>query len=140
MNFRITLTYLQRIIISLLFLINLSCKIQAEEVEPEAYQDFTKALQNPLDVRVLELSEQKLKTIPKEIGQLQNLQELNLWNNQLTTLPKEIEQMQNLRSLGLSNNQLTVLPKEIGQLQNLKVLFLNNNQNYTVNQNPIFTH
>ncbi|MCR8641016.1 hypothetical protein BEN44_20975, partial [Leptospira interrogans serovar Ricardi] len=96
MNFRITLTYLQRIIISLLFLINLSCKIQAEEVEPEAYQDLTKALQNPLDVRVLDLSEQKLKALPKKIGQLKNLQELNLWNNQLITLPKEIAQLKNL--------------------------------------------
>ncbi|MGE8712335.1 leucine-rich repeat domain-containing protein, partial [Leptospira interrogans] len=77
MNFRITLNHLQKITISLLFLINLSCEIQTEKVEPGTYKDLTKALQNPLDVRVLELSEQKLKTIPKEIGQLQNLQELN---------------------------------------------------------------
>ncbi|MCR8640909.1 hypothetical protein BEN44_20390, partial [Leptospira interrogans serovar Ricardi] len=96
MNFRITLIHLQKITISLLFLINLSCKIQAEEVEPEAYQDLTKALQNPLDVRVLDLSEQKLKALPKKIGQLKNLQELNLWNNQLITLPKEIAQLKNL--------------------------------------------
>ncbi|KAA5542410.1 hypothetical protein F3G11_19955, partial [Leptospira interrogans serovar Copenhageni] len=97
MNFRITLNYLQKITIGLLFLINLSCKIQAEEVEPEAYQDLTKALQNPLDVRVLILSEQKLTTLPKEIGQLRNLQELDLSFNSLTTLPKEVGQLENLQ-------------------------------------------
>ncbi|EMG08957.1 hypothetical protein LEP1GSC151_0212, partial [Leptospira interrogans serovar Grippotyphosa str. LT2186] len=51
---------------------NLSCEIQACE-EPGTYQDLTKAPQNPLDVRVLDLSEQKLKALPKKIGQLKNL-------------------------------------------------------------------
>ncbi|WP_195743080.1 leucine-rich repeat domain-containing protein, partial [Leptospira interrogans] len=114
MNFRITLNYLQKITIGLLFLINLSCKIQAEEVEPEAYQDLTKALQNPLDVRVLILSEQKLTTLPKEIKQLQNLKLLDLGHNQLTALPKEIGQLRNLQELDLSFNSLTTLPKEVG--------------------------
>ncbi|EMN38258.1 hypothetical protein LEP1GSC085_2295 [Leptospira interrogans str. L0996] len=44
-------------------------EIQAEEVEPGTYRDLTKALQNPLDVRVLNLSG-KLTALPKEIGQL----------------------------------------------------------------------
>uniref|UniRef100_UPI0002BC1D65 leucine-rich repeat domain-containing protein n=1 Tax=Leptospira interrogans TaxID=173 RepID=UPI0002BC1D65 len=127
MNFRTTLTYLQRIIISLLFLIHLFCEIQACE-EPGIYQDLTKALQNPLDVLALNLSEQKLKALPKKIGQLKNLQELNLDANQLTTIPKEIEQLKNLQVLNFGSNQITTLSQEIGQLQNLKVLFLNNNQ------------
>ncbi len=117
MNFRIILTYLQKIIISLLFLINLSCKIQAEEVEPEAYQDLTKALQNPLDVRVLDLSRQELKTLPIEIGQLKNLQKLYLDYNQLTTLPQEIGQLKNLKWLYLYSNQLATLPKEIEEFE-----------------------
>ncbi|EMM95926.1 leucine rich repeat protein [Leptospira interrogans serovar Zanoni str. LT2156] len=128
MNFRITLNYLQKITISLLFLIHLSCEIQAEEVEPEAYQDLTKALQNPLDVRVLDLSRQELKTLPIEIGQLKNLQRLYLNHNQLITLPEEIGQLQNLQRLYLMDNQLTILSKEIGQLQNLQVLNLSYNQ------------
>lgn len=43
MNFRITLTYLQNITIGLLFLINLSCEIQAEKVEPGIYKNFNKS-------------------------------------------------------------------------------------------------
>ncbi|QCO35747.1 leucine-rich repeat domain-containing protein [Leptospira interrogans] len=128
MNFRITLNYLQKIIISLLFLINLSCKIQTEKEEPGTYRELTKALQNPLDVQVLILREQKLKTVPNEIEQLKNLQWLDLDFNQLTTLPKEIGQLKNLLTLYLGYNQLTTLPKEIEQLKNLQTLDLNNNQ------------
>ncbi|MBF3355343.1 leucine-rich repeat domain-containing protein, partial [Leptospira borgpetersenii serovar Hardjo-bovis] len=117
MNFRITLIYLEKITIGLLFLIHLSCKIQACE-EPGTYRDLTKALQNPLEVRVLDLSRQKLKTLPIEIGQLKNLQRLYLHYNQLTVLPQEIEQLKNLQLLYLRSNRLTTLPKEIEQLKN----------------------
>ncbi|EKR38098.1 leucine rich repeat protein [Leptospira interrogans serovar Hebdomadis str. R499] len=112
MNFRTTLTYLQRIIISLLFLIYLSCEIQAEKIKPGTYRDLTKALKNPLDVRVLNLSSQKLTTLPKEIKQLQNLKSLDLANNQFKTLPKEIGQLQNLQWLKLNNNQLSSQEEE----------------------------
>ncbi len=68
MNFRITLIYLQKITIGLLFLITLSCEIQAEapEDEPGTYRDLTKALQNPLDVRVLNLSGENSQLFPKK--------------------------------------------------------------------------
>ncbi|EKN87829.1 leucine rich repeat protein [Leptospira interrogans str. 2002000624] len=89
MNFRITLIYLQKITIGLLFLITLSCEIQADEVKPGTYMDLTKALQNPLNVRVLDLSGQNFTTLPKEIEQLKNLQKLYLFDNRLKTLPKE---------------------------------------------------
>ncbi|AGS80636.1 leucine rich repeat protein [Leptospira phage vB_LnoZ_CZ214-LE1] len=74
------------------------------------------------------MSDNQLKTLPKEIGQLKNLQELYLSDNQLATLPKEIGQLKNLQELDLHNNQLATLPKEIGQLKNLQALGLINNQ------------
>ncbi|WP_338092422.1 leucine-rich repeat domain-containing protein, partial [Leptospira noguchii] len=118
MNFRITLIHLQKITISLLILIYLSCNTQ------KTYFDLTEAIQNPLDARVLDLNGQKLTTLPKEIGKLQNLQWLNLSENSLGTLPKEIGKLENLRTLSLTYNQLKTLPKEIRQLQNLRVLEL----------------
>jgi internalin A len=69
-----------------------------------------------------------LKSLPKEITQLANLQELYLTNNQLSELPKEIAQLTKLQALYLDNNQLSELPKEIAQLTNLQELYLDNNQ------------
>ncbi|WP_176692509.1 leucine-rich repeat domain-containing protein, partial [Leptospira kirschneri] len=40
------------------------------------------------------------------------LKKLSLRDNQLTTLPKEIEQLQNLQELNLNNNQLSSEKKE----------------------------
>uniref|UniRef100_UPI000AB4732A leucine-rich repeat domain-containing protein n=1 Tax=Leptospira weilii TaxID=28184 RepID=UPI000AB4732A len=104
MNFRLTMIHLQKITICLLVLVCFFSQLQAEEVEQGTYTDLTKALQNPLKVRVLNLSFQKLSTLPKEIGELQNLQTLDLFDNKLTVLPKEILQLQNLQTLDLFDN------------------------------------
>ncbi|UMQ60625.1 hypothetical protein [Leptospira interrogans] len=91
MNFRIMLIHLQKITIGLLFLMNLSCEIQTEKVEPKTYMDLTEAIQNPLDVRVLNLNGEKLTTLPKEIGQLKKLRWLFLDANLI--LPKELKRI-----------------------------------------------
>jgi hypothetical protein len=75
----------------------------------------------------LVLINNKLSEIPKEIGQLQHLQELYLDNNKLSEIPKEIGQLQHLQGLYLYHNNLSEIPKEIGQLQNLQTLDLSHN-------------
>lgn len=62
-----------------------------------------------------------------EIFKLQRLRVLELCNNQITELPKEIGQLQNLETLNLDYNQLTTLPKELGQLENLFFVSLMHN-------------
>ncbi|PIB13801.1 hypothetical protein AMR42_08485, partial [Limnothrix sp. PR1529] len=54
--------------------------------------------------------------------------ELDLSLKRLKELPVEIVQLQNLTSLNLSNNPLSQLPAEIGELQNLTELYLSFNQ------------
>jgi len=70
------------------------------------------------------------KNIPKEIGNISKLEQLDLSNNQLTgSIPKEIGNISKLEQLDLSNNQLTKsIPEEIGSILNLKLLNLSNNQ------------
>ena len=70
----------------------------------------------------------KLTELPSEIGQLTQLTYLYLHNNQLTELPREIGNLTQLTYLDLSNNKLTQLPTEIGQLTQLTELNLTNNQ------------
>lgn len=101
----------------------------------KTYHNLQDALDNPLDVLILEMSMNtrismglhELESLPRVIGLFQNLQSLHLDGNQLTTLPKEIGQLQNLFELNLQDNKLKTLPKEIEQLQNLQVLRLYSN-------------
>jgi internalin A len=78
--------------------------------------------------RTLDLSNQNLTEIPREIFQLQNLRSLDLYNNQIVKIPDEITQLQNLRLLYLSSNQIVEIPDAITQLQNLTELYLSRNQ------------
>ena len=79
-------------------------------------------------LKVLDLSDNELTSIPKDITRLQNLTTLNLTNNRLTSIPKAITRLQNLTTLDLRNNQLTSVPEAISRLQNLTTLDLRNNQ------------
>jgi len=76
----------------------------------------------------LDLQFNLLTTLPPEIGNLTNLKELSLNENQLTNLPPEIGNLKNLKTLDLSDNKLTTLPPEIGNLKNLKTLDLSDNK------------
>ncbi|EMN29254.1 leucine rich repeat protein [Leptospira interrogans serovar Pyrogenes str. L0374] len=85
---------------TLIFLCFLS-QLKAEE--KGHYQNLTKALKNPTDVQTLDLSNNQLITLPKEIGQLKELEWLSLSKNQLKTLPKEIETLKKLEELFLDD-------------------------------------
>ena len=70
----------------------------------------------------------KLKTIPTELGNLINLRELDLGKNKITKIPAKIGNLINLNILDLTNNNLTKIPVEIGNLINLRELYLENNK------------
>ncbi|EMF83041.1 hypothetical protein LEP1GSC188_2085 [Leptospira weilii serovar Topaz str. LT2116] len=59
------------------------CLFTELRAEEGFYWNLAEALQNPSKVRALGLAHQALMSLPKEIGQLQNLQELNLIGNQI---------------------------------------------------------
>ncbi|WP_083370491.1 leucine-rich repeat domain-containing protein [Flavobacterium frigidimaris] len=69
----------------------------------------------------VDLSEKDLKTIPKIIFKLSNLQELNVSLNNLTEL-NHLEELQNLQILNIGMNDFKTFPIEITKLKKLKVL------------------
>src|SRR3990172_3609002 len=79
-------------------------------------------------LQLLQVSSNQLTSLPSEIGRLQALQLLQVSSNRLTSLPSEIGRLQALQGLGGSNNQLTSLPAEIGGLQALQGLGVSNNR------------
>ncbi|NEO79069.1 COR domain-containing protein [Moorena sp. SIO4G3] len=79
-------------------------------------------------LKQLNLSGNKIKSIPESLGNLSNLTELDLGNNQLTNLPESLGNLSNLTELYLGNNQLTNLPEFLGNLSNLTELDLSWNQ------------
>ncbi|MDQ1591741.1 MAG: internalin [Pyrinomonadaceae bacterium] len=76
----------------------------------------------------LDLSGNKLTSLPSEITRLTGLTYLYLRNNQLTSLPPEITKLTGLTSLDVGDNKLTSLPPEITKLINLTELDLWNNE------------
>ena len=87
-------------------------------------------LSNPKDTpRKLQ---NKLTTLPRELGELGNLQELHITRNQFTTFPDVIEQLTSLRVLSLGGNQLTSLPPKLPRLCGLREFYLHNNKFQTV--------
>ncbi len=66
----------------------------------------------------------KLTELPDSIGNLKGLQELSLWSNKLSSIPESIGVITNLQELSLSNNKLSSLPESIGNLTNLQTLDL----------------
>lgn len=105
--------------------------ISAVQLEQElVYTSISQALKNPEKVYRLDLSKQKLQTVPKEVFSLYNLQELILAKNKLHEIPQEIGNLTNLQKLNVSKNQLAVLPSAIGLLTNLEELIANQNDIY----------
>ncbi|XP_078046862.1 leucine-rich repeat 47 [Augochlora pura] len=84
-------------------------------------KSFDRQILRLQSLRILNLSNNQISSLPKELGLLQHLQELNLSQNRLDKAMKWVWLDQppiknNLKLLDISNNMLSMLPKEIGKL------------------------
>ena len=69
----------------------------------------------------------KLQTLPAEIGLLRNLSHLDISNNELSELPERIGMLVNLKALLLFDNNIQTLPCELGYLYQLETLGIEGN-------------
>ena len=74
-------------------------------------------------LKYLDLTDCGLRTLPKEIGELSHLEKISLEGNDIASVPKEIGKLTLLKEINLSNNpKLTRLPEEIGNCTSLEIM------------------
>ncbi len=76
------------------------------------------------DTTTLDLTEQKLTTLPLGLFDIHNLETLILQKNNFVAIPTEIGKLVNLKELNLRETKIDHLPDNIGDLKSLEVLNL----------------
>ncbi|XP_068881121.1 DISP complex protein LRCH3 isoform X6 [Aphelocoma coerulescens] len=76
-----------------------------------------------LPLKVLIASNNKLVSIPEEIGRLRQLTELDVSCNELQTIPPQIGNLESLRDLNVRRNHLVRLPEELAELPLIRLDF-----------------
>lgn len=89
---------------------------------PEPLNTLSKSL------RTLDISDNTIAILPKNIGGFAILKSLSIANNRLGQLPNELGSMKKLESLNLSCNRIMKIPQTFRSLSSLKQLQLSNNQ------------
>ncbi|NXT26252.1 LRSM1 ligase, partial [Syrrhaptes paradoxus] len=80
-----------------------------------------------ITVKVLDLHNNQLASLPAEIGQLTALQVLNLERNLLKCLPQSIGDLAQLQMLNVKGNKLKELPTTVSGLRSLRTLDISGN-------------
>ncbi|XP_017260365.1 DISP complex protein LRCH3 isoform X2 [Kryptolebias marmoratus] len=76
-----------------------------------------------LPLKVLIASNNKLVSLPEELGQLRLLTELDVSCNEIQTLPSQVGQLEALRDLNIRRNHLIRLPPELAELPLVRLDF-----------------
>ncbi|KAM9521783.1 E3 ubiquitin-protein ligase LRSAM1 isoform 4-T4 [Guaruba guarouba] len=78
-------------------------------------------------LKVLDLHDNQLASLPADIGQLASLQVLNLERNLLKCLPQSIGDLAQLQMLNVKGNKLKDLPVTVSSLRSLRTLDISGN-------------
>ncbi|XP_047420965.1 DISP complex protein LRCH3 isoform X2 [Sciurus carolinensis] len=76
-----------------------------------------------LPLKVLIASNNKLVSLPEEIGHLRYLTELDVSCNEIQTIPSQIGNLEALRDLNVRRNHLVRLPEELAELPLIRLDF-----------------
>ncbi|XP_046891340.1 DISP complex protein LRCH3 isoform X2 [Hypomesus transpacificus] len=76
-----------------------------------------------LPLKVLIACNNKLVSLPEELGQLRQLTELDVSCNEIQTLPPQVGQLEALRDLNIRRNHLARLPPELAELPLVRLDF-----------------
>ncbi|RWR73951.1 disease resistance protein RPM1-like protein [Cinnamomum micranthum f. kanehirae] len=75
-------------------------------------------------LRVLDLSNSSIESVPDELVELFNLRYLNLRATNVGELPKSIGKLQHLQTLDIYKTKIKILPKGVEKLKKLRHMFI----------------
>jgi Leucine-rich repeat (LRR) protein len=101
-----------------------SGNIFLNEIGLEAFPDEVGVLEG---IKLLDVSSNKIPSMPEDLGNLSSLTALMLQDNVLESLPSSIKVLVNLKSLILARNKLKELHSSIGKLACLEELDITDN-------------
>ncbi|MBP9694011.1 MAG: leucine-rich repeat domain-containing protein [Alphaproteobacteria bacterium] len=99
-------------------------KLESLKIQSRALYQFPPILGELPNLKILNLSNNKIEVIPDCISGLKNLEVLYLSDNSIHSLPDKIGDLPRLSSLSLSHNSLEKLPEGMNRLQELTYLDL----------------
>lgn len=79
-------------------------------------------------LKVLDLHDNQIASLPADIGQLKSLRVLNVERNVLRSLPDSIGDLVQLQTLNVNGNKLKLLPSTVGGLRCLRTLNISENR------------
>ncbi|CAH2316928.1 E3 ubiquitin- ligase LRSAM1 [Pelobates cultripes] len=79
-------------------------------------------------LKVLDLHDNKMTSLPVDVGSLTSLRVLNVERNLLRSLPDSIGDLVQLQTLNVKGNKLKVLPHTVGGLRSLRTLDVTENR------------
>jgi hypothetical protein len=89
------------------------------------------------EIAKLDLGENHLTQVPREIEQLNKIDHLVLDDNEFTVFPINVISLRGLANLSLSDNGITIIPNEITVLRDLECLDVSNNMITTIPDNVV---
>ncbi|MBD3194893.1 MAG: hypothetical protein GF317_07560 [Candidatus Lokiarchaeota archaeon] len=97
-------------------------------LETRRYEDesffLTNYFGNLNSLEILNLWDDRIRSLPESFGNLESLKNLSIVSNQLQQLPNSFGKLNNLRFLSIRSDNLESLPESFGNLKNLRTLKL----------------
>ncbi|XP_061553366.1 leucine-rich repeat-containing protein 57 [Phycodurus eques] len=106
----------------------LTANLRTVDLSDNKIESLPPSIGNYAQLRSLTLNSNRLSGLPAEIGKLKKVETLSLSANRIQQLPPTVDQLKALRTLILAGNRISEFPTGLGALRHLDLLDLSRNQ------------